>query len=296
MNPIENFNDYKLSLEEVAYLKEMIWKVNTFFQKGEKKEEFDILLNKEYNRLMEQALKKKWLKEKEIKKYINRLKTFIFEDEYIFSLLIMVFTSLTSNDVRILDVKESYMYLLTDVFFELEIPLTRYTSYLSCLLEEDIPTFFERETCKELEPRGLLIALMEDVNFFNHKEKVMDDLRWELEERLNNHGKTCKEHWFDENVTIQEVERRVKEQMLCFNDLVPIYAKEDFKRAERCKKIQYLSSEQQKEFLELIREIDFSKPALKEKIEQILIAINIYNMLIQDTNLITPEFGNERRK
>ncbi len=295
MGNIINFSDYQFSTEEVNDLKQMVEKVNAFFIKGDEKKEYDLLLYKEYNRLMNKTFQGNWLKGKELKKYMELLKTFHLEDDYIFSLIIMLFTSLAAKDKRILDTKESYIYLLIDVFLELEIPLTRYNTYLACLLEEDIASYFDRERLKDIEPRLLLMVIMEDVHFLNHKDKVMDDLRKELEEKVKE-NEDIRKRWLDKDTTILEVYEKVEEQMILINELAPIYKKEDFKRLATCKKLRYLSSEKQEEFLKLMYEIDTKIAQLKEKIDQILIAIDIYSMSILDENIITPTFGLERKK
>ena len=294
MDNIVNVNTYILSAEEEKDLKQMVEKVNTSFVKTEEKKEYDLLLHKEYNRLMQRTFSRKWLKGKELKRYIALLKTFHLEDEYVFSLIIMLFTSLVASDKRILDTKESYIYLLIDVFLTLEIPLTRYSTYLSCLLEEGIPPYFERERLQDMEPRLLLMVLMEDVNFFHHKDQVMDDLKKELDDRIS--GNVVKKNWFIQGATVEDIYQKVKQQMVGINSLVPIYTEKDFKRLKNCKKLRYLAKDKQEEFLRLMQEMDVEIPSLKEKIHQILIVIDIYSMSIVEDKVITPPFGLERKK
>lgn len=294
MDNIVDLSTYKLSIDEVNALKQMVEKVNAFFEKGDEKKEYDLLLHKEYNRLMKRTFRGKWMKADDLQKYIKLLKTFHLEDDYVFSLIIMLFTSMVANDKRILNTKESYIFLLADVFLELEIPLTRYNVYLSCLLEENIPLYFEREKLKDLEPRLLLMVIMEDVHFFNHKDKVMDDLKEALENRVS--GNRIGETWFSQETTVLDIYQKVKQQMVGINSLGPLYTKNDFKRLEHCKKLCYLSKDKQEEFLQLMQELDRKLPSLKEKVHQILIAIDIYNMSILDEKIITPTFGVERKK
>ncbi len=250
-------------------------------------DEQDKILYKKIIQIFPDVLNDKWLSTEEKKLFMEKIEDILKledETEELLCLMNYIYLSWTQKKTFLSQGQQSIKAFI-DCLIDAEVPYTNYSNVAEIFLNKEL--LDKVISIKEMEPKHILISLLEDIDFNKHKDinlsncfSYLDSLKESLK----------KKNPFERD--IHSIYQYFFEQMQGFNFLLEnsgnhaLFREEHFKTLKKIEKLKYLDEEDKINFYDIIEQIDKNNN-LETKCKFILSVIEQYYQFLKSKKTIS---------